>query len=119
MSGKNQRKMTKEQLEWIMRNMKNEEIAPMLEGFVPNPQLIPQMKPPQYAIDPELEREEYDKKHKALMKMKELQEDFDMKHIEEMFDEGVKCGAIPNDRTQFLQYPFGKYVYELRRFRKV
>lgn len=58
-------------------------------------------------------------KQKSMDRLKELQESFDKKYIEEMFDEGVKSGALPNTINQYMRYEFNGWIYEFKRFRKV
>ena len=112
------KKLTKEQLDWIKRNMTNEDVAPLMEGFVPASNLQEPQQPTQYQIPLTLGKEAFEKKQEALMKMKELQEGFDMKELQDMFNEGVKCGAIPNTINQYLINEFNGWIYVLKRSRK-
>ena len=91
-------KLTKEQLDRMMRDIQQNTLRPMI-----------QRRPT---------KEQQLQKQKSMLRLKELQESFDKKYIEEMFDEGVKSGALPDTINQYMRYEFNGWIYEFKRFRK-
>jgi len=44
---------------------------------------------------------------------------FDKKYIEDLFDEGIKIGAVPTDTPiQGIKYPYNGYLYWFERKRE-
>ena len=99
------KKLTKEQLDWIDRQLKGGLGASMVQKFIQeqgglSPQSIP------YQIPPQLSPEELLRKQEALAHLEDLMKEFDKKYMEELFEEGLKSGALPNTLNQYYRYEF-------------
>lgn len=69
-------------------------------------------------LQPKLTPEQLIQKKIALNNLKDLQMGFDKKYMEDMFNEGVNSGAMPNTINQYMRYEFNGWIYEFKRFRK-
>lgn len=89
------KKMSKEQLEFIQRYMNS----------------------PNVNIAPQLSTEQLEVKDQAQGRLSDLMKTFDIKHIETMFEEGIKSGIFGSSQFNLmLKMDFNGHTYILNRY---
>ncbi len=99
------KKMSKEQLEFIQRYMNS-----------PNVNLAPRITKTdqQRLVDEDLE---FEGKEQAQGRLSDLMKTFDIKHIETMFEEGIKSGVFGSSQFNLmLKMDFNGHTYILNRY---